>query len=81
MYSTSDLGLASALIATGRPLDGIELADDKRGRFNFPDHDDLEFAIDDYWQGRLLVEPKTYQTTMRELKTRVNEMIRSQYAR
>lgn len=81
MYSTSDLGLAAALVATGRPIEDITLTDEKRGVFNFPDMDDLEFAVDDYWQGRLLVEPKTYQAKLKELKIRVNEMIRRKYDR
>lgn len=77
MYSTCDLGLAAALTAVGRPVDKITITKERRGAFNFAEDDSLEFDIDDYWQGRMLIEPKTYQTKIKELKTRVNEMIYS----
>lgn len=76
MYKTSDLGEASALVSTGWQLDQIIMVDEKRGEFSFIEEDGLGLAIDDYWHGRLLVEPKHYQNTLRELKTRVNGMIR-----
>ena len=69
----ADLGLASTLQYLGFSIVAIN-KDPKeypKANFVFEKTEELDNAISRYWQGLLLVEPKVYWNTTRELKSRI----------
>ncbi|MBW4061174.1 hypothetical protein HJC99_01210 [Candidatus Saccharibacteria bacterium] len=69
--STTDLGLAAALITTKCKLEKISR--DKKGRasFIFSDDDDVQGNWDEYFEGRLQVDARTYFDNIKALKGRI----------
>ena len=74
VFSTRDLFLATTLITLKFYMVNIDYqieGDKPVGYFNFELSEELEKAEKDYWQGRLLVEPRAWTTNFRGLKAQV----------
>ncbi len=70
-FRTSDLALASALIATGFAIDELEKSHFGKASFVFIRSDSLDKAVSRYWADRLRVNPKAYFDVIKHLKTRI----------
>lgn len=75
-YVTKDLTEASSLITCGHPVCGMRVIMRGGGRkavghFQFRDTDDMRADRDMYNSGRLMVEPRTFQANLRQLKSKV----------
>ena len=70
-YATQDLPLAATFVALGHNLIGIERTNPKRAGFCFTLNADLEILIDKYHSGSVLVEPRTYFDSIRQVKNRL----------
>lgn len=68
-----DLNLSSVLQYLGFPVVAINRDPKEHPKvgFVFEKSPELEDAVSRYWQGLLLVEPKSYWNIARELKSRV----------
>jgi len=82
LFSTRDINLATALITIKFPLISIDYQiegnhDRPVGYFNFERTKSLLDAENDYWQGRLSVEPKTFVMNFRALKAQINGVYKS----
>jgi hypothetical protein len=69
----SDLALASSIQYLGFPVIAInrDPKEHPKVSFVFEKSDELNSAIYRFWEGLLLVEPKAYWNTARELKSRI----------
>ncbi len=79
-FSTRDLYLASALVSKKFYMSRVDfqLEGDKTvGYFNFENSQELEQTEKDYWQGKLLVEPREFVTAMRGLKAQVSNVYKN----
>jgi hypothetical protein len=77
IFSTRDLYLAATLVSMRFYVINVDYQlEGSRpvGYFNFEDSEDLRNAENDYWQGRLAVEPRTFVTNLRGLKAKVNNI-------
>lgn len=70
-FQTTDIGLATTLLIQGVHVDHTDNSNPKRVVFFFEQSDKLADNLKKYWEGSLLVEPKTYWNTIRELKGRI----------
>lgn len=70
-FSTSDLGLAAALDATGHRLVRIEPGDGKRAVFVFETSHNLTSAVEAFWSRCLAVDALTYCVSLKQLKNRL----------
>ncbi len=70
-FQTSDIGLVVSLLAFGFAVDHLDSSTPARIIFFFRQGDDLAETLKKYWEGKLLVEPKTYWNTLREIKGRI----------
>lgn len=66
-YTTSDLGLASTLLCSNYQLSSLEKTDD-RWIFHFDHSPELDQFVEDYFAGRILVNPLSYSGALRTLK-------------
>ena len=78
-YSTRDLYLATTLVTLRFFMTNIDyqVEGERRlpvGYFNFDKTPELEEATRKYLQGQLAVEPRTYVTNLKSLKSEVNNM-------
>ncbi len=71
--SFSEFSLAITLICLGFKLDALNRNDQtyRKIEFTFSKTGALEAAITRYWNGDLLIEPKTFWNVSRELKSRM----------
>ena len=69
----SDLALASAIQYLGFPIIALNRDPKERPKvsFVFEKSDELNNVIHRYWEGLLLIEPKAFWNTARELKSRI----------
>jgi len=75
LNDTQDMGLSIALICRGHVLTELESPRfGKRITFHFQGKDSIGTDIEDYWNGRLLVDAKTYWNESKNLKTRLYSM-------
>ncbi len=70
-YKTSDLGLATALVAVGYKLVDLDKSNPRRAEFKFIDDEQLRMAADDYWNSALNVSALAYFDWLKRLKTRL----------
>ena len=73
-YKTTDINLAACLRVEGFEMTGIELTGNK-GTFCFVDVD--QEYIEAYDLGKTLVEPVTFNNTIKQLTTSVRRMTHS----
>lgn len=76
-FSTRDLYLATTLITLKFELKGIDFVIEGQknlpiGYFIFEDTKEVRLARSAYTQGTLLVEPKTFVTNLKSLKSEVS---------
>lgn len=82
MFTTKDIYLATTLITLSFRMEGIDFQYEGNkprpiGYFRFEDSDDLRRAKDDYWQGRLAIEPRTFITNMRGIKAQLETVYKA----
>ncbi len=80
VFSTRDLYLASTLLSLGFKLTGLDYQIEGSrpvGYFNFEDTESIRNAEKDYWDGKLAIEPRSFITNTRDLKSRVNSVYKS----
>lgn len=70
-FETSDLPLSVTLISIGFTLQELDATDSTRVIFRFIQDENLQIAVNDFWQNKLRVEPKTFSNVQRELKARI----------
>lgn len=74
-YKTKDLYIASTLLAMGYVLADL-IKEDAIFYFNFVDNRlkkeyEITTAVDDYWKGQLLTDPKKLFSCFKEIKSRM----------
>lgn len=70
-YETSDLGLATALVAVGVVLNDIDKSNPRRALFLFADDGDVSALAENYWNGTLTLSAQTYFDTIKRVKARL----------
>lgn len=70
VFSTRDLAEAAALLTLGIPLVGLK-PNDKHYLFCFESADAAGKLAQEFWAGRLRVDPRTYALNLRALKDRL----------
>lgn len=71
LFSTFDLGLASALVSKGFPLKSLENTKGGKTRFIFLGTPDIENAAGEYWNNNLKVCARTFFENQKMLKNRI----------
>lgn len=71
-FKTSDLHIASVLIALAYPLNRIERQSSGRAIFFFKDTPSVQAVIQDFWDQKLLVNPQTIFDALKLLKNRLH---------
>ncbi len=70
-FATSDYCLATTLITLGYRLVGLDRKDPKRVFFEFQPTIQLEKNVEAYWDNQLLVSPRDFFNSQRQLKSRL----------
>lgn len=70
-FKTSDIFLASTLIALGFEVEKLCREESTKVEFSFLQATALEEAINKYWAKRLMVEPQTLLLSLKMLKNRI----------
>lgn len=71
-YQTTDLGLASSLVALGYELHTLErTVNPKKARFIFRRVPTIETSTNDYWNDRLLLNARTLFDSQKMIKNRL----------
>ena len=71
-YSTSDLGLATAL-SLFYPIEVIDHTNPSKAKFLFKQNEDLDPLIETYWRNEMRASPQTYFNQLRVIKSRLYE--------
>lgn len=71
LFSTYDLGLSSALVTAGFPLDHLDKSDLRKVQFVFLRAEGMDEVIEAYWNHHLPVDASTYFNTVKMLKNRI----------
>lgn len=71
LFTTTDLGLCSALYATGFSPDLIDKSNPQRVSFHFQHSSELDQAIQAYWSNQLMVSAQAYFLAIRAMKNRI----------
>lgn len=83
-YQTRDIYLAATLITLRFPMIGINFQIEGTkphpiGYFVFEQSEALNAAITEFWQGNIVIEPRTFITNMKGLKTQINNLSAPSY--
>lgn len=70
-FSSSELALCSALVCLEFPLDSLDKTNPQRTIFKFKRSKELDLAVTNFWQRKLLVEPLAFFEAQRYLKSRI----------
>ena len=70
-FNTSDLALAATLVELGYSLEQLDRANPRRVSFVFADSVALSAAVNEYWYDQLSVNPRTYFSSLKNLKARL----------
>ena len=81
-YSTRDIYLAASLMTLKFSMVSIDyqIEGERRlpvGYFNFQDTPELQETIRNYWQGKVLIEPRSFMTSLQGLKAQVTQAYKS----
>lgn len=76
LYETTDLNLASALLASGHSLTALRHEGAGRYRFCFTETPELLKIAKTYWNRKLAIEPQTLFECQRTLKSRIHNPLR-----
>lgn len=69
-FSSSDMTLSATLLYMGFKLEAIEKGQPKSS-FIFKRDDGLDDAIQAFWAGEILIEPKRFFNCIKEVKSRL----------
>lgn len=67
-FKTSDFYVAAFCKTKGMKLCGMDKTNPKRAVFLFEDTEDRPQLVEDFWQGRAIVEPQAFVSNIRSLK-------------
>ncbi|TSC57253.1 MAG: Uncharacterized protein Greene041662_1012 [Candidatus Peregrinibacteria bacterium Greene0416_62] len=70
LYATSDLAIG-AYAALFFPVEAIDRSDPRRVQFCFLRSEELDRALEEYWNGVARVPPRAYFASVRDLKHRL----------
>ena len=81
-YSCRDIYLASTLVTLGFYVNGVDyqiegVNNRPVGYFGFDNTPELEKTVQDYWQGNLVVEPRTFITNLKGLRSQVSNVYKN----
>ncbi len=68
--TTTDLALAAAIYLF-YPLETIDRQNPRKSQFIFKQNKGLDKLIENYWRGKLKVEPQAYFNALRVIKARL----------
>ncbi len=69
-FRSSDLALVATL-SIFYPIEGVDRQDQNRAYFLFKRNEALDNLIQGYWRGELRMEPQSYFSALRAIKTRI----------
>ena len=72
VLKTSDFILASTLLTLGYDIIGIDKTNPKRVVFYYKKTSDLEVDVQEYWAGKVRVDPKAFVYSQREIRGRIH---------
>ena len=70
-YTTSDLGVSTALVSLGYHLVALDKSSPNRAVFIFQNSADIISTVEEYWNGSLSVKAKSFFETQKWLKSRI----------
>ncbi len=70
-FETSDLPLSTTLVALGFAPHHLDVSNPQRAIFFFTTSDSLQVVVANFWVGNVVVEPKLFWNTQRDLKSRI----------
>ena len=70
-YRTSDLALVATLCVLGFVVEEVENGNFQRSIFLLSNSARLKKTVNQYWRGKLKVEPQAYFNQLKILKTRI----------
>lgn len=71
LFSTYDLSLCCALLAVGFSLRELDYSNPSKVGFLFAREGNFDQAVEDYWNDKLLVNPRQYFNILKDLKSRL----------
>ncbi|PIP30675.1 hypothetical protein COZ22_01405 [bacterium (Candidatus Howlettbacteria) CG_4_10_14_3_um_filter_37_10] len=71
IYSTNDFALAVTLLCLGFIIINLDKTNPVKVYFLFERSNRLDQAINDFWNNQILVNPKVFFNTQKELKARI----------
>jgi hypothetical protein len=75
-YSTSDFILAVTLLSLDFEIRNFDATNPQRIEFIFEEKCGLSESVNDFWANRSRVNPKAFSIAQRELKGRINQIVR-----
>jgi hypothetical protein len=79
IWSTSDIYIAATLKTLGAVFKGVTLDGMQRWQFNFEDSEDIQKAVQLYYDKELAVEPSSLFLSMRTLRREAHELNSSRW--
>jgi len=70
-YQTSDLLITSVLVYFSHTLSAIDKSNSSRCIFTIEKTGNTEKLLDDFYNGRLLIEPNKFQAIQKDIKRRI----------
>lgn len=74
VFETSDFPLAITLLSFGFIIENFDVTEPRKIKFLFEKTGRLEKLINDYWDNKVLVNPKTFFNAEKELKSRMHQI-------
>lgn len=71
LFSTYDIGLATALMTVGHKLYEMDRSNPKKACFHFLRVSTIDKAVDDYWVAELKVDARSFFENLKTLKNRI----------
>jgi len=71
-YATADLSLITTL-SLWYPIEGIDKTNSSKAIFFFKRDENLDKLLESYWRRELKVEPQSFFTQLKTIKTRLYE--------
>lgn len=76
-FKTDNLTLATSLYSIGYPIT-LQMVSTTKAVFSIPFSDKLNVDISKFWSNELSIPPLTFQAKNRELRQKIDSLIRSQ---
>lgn len=70
-FETSDFPLAVTLLSLGFTLQQLDSSNPSRAVFFFTSSEALQKTVDDFWNGKISIEPLSFLNNQRALKARI----------